>query len=59
MSQEEKPAAERPEDEAPRENANERERRFVGREVGPEDEERKSPGGPQAQVTPDIEPSGT
>jgi hypothetical protein len=35
------------------------ERRAVGRAVGPEDEERKSPGGPRARLAPDIEPSGT
>ncbi|MBX6373016.1 MAG: hypothetical protein IRZ13_02125 [Acetobacteraceae bacterium] len=31
----------------------------AGRSVGPEDEERKSPGGPQARLAPDIEPSGS
>ncbi len=59
MSQEEKPAAKRPEGEAAKDTAEQRERRFVGREVGREDEERKSPGGPQSQVTQDIEPSGS
>jgi hypothetical protein len=45
--------------EAETETAKDRERRFVGREVGPEDEERKSPGGPRSQVAPDVEPSGS
>ncbi|HYZ33450.1 MAG TPA: hypothetical protein VE684_14360 [Crenalkalicoccus sp.] len=35
-----------------------REGALAERAVGPEDEERKSPGGPAAQVTPDVEPAG-
>jgi hypothetical protein len=60
MSDRTRPGAEGPsETEGPRdETARERERRLVGREVGAEDEERKSPGGPQAQVAPDVEPAG-
>jgi hypothetical protein len=60
MRQEEKPVAARPAGKAANEEAaKERERRFLGREVGPEDEERKSPGGPRSQVAPDVEPSGS
>jgi hypothetical protein len=34
------------------------ERRVAGRSVGPEDEGRKSPGGPQVRLATDGEPSG-
>lgn len=30
-----------------------------GEPVGPEDEDRKSPGGPGSQITPEVEPSGS
>lgn len=30
-----------------------------GSAVGPEDEDRKSPGGPGSQITPEVEPSGS
>jgi hypothetical protein len=59
MGEQERPAAERREGETPRETTKQRERWFVGREVGPEDEERKSPGGPGSQVAPEVEPSGS
>ncbi len=59
MDDEEKPAAGHPEGDTTKETAKQRERRLVGREVGPEDEERKSPGGPGSQVAPDVEPSGS
>jgi hypothetical protein len=35
------------------------ERRVAGRSVGPEDEGRKSPGGPQVRLATDVEPSGS
>jgi hypothetical protein len=37
----------------------ERARRLEQRKVGPEDEDRKSPGGPGSQIAPDVEPSGS
>ena len=41
------------------ESSQERERRLAEQIVGPEDEERKSPGGPKSQVAPDVEPAGS
>lgn len=41
------------------ESLEERAARLEQRRVGPEDEVRKSPEGPGAQIAPEIEPSGS
>lgn len=51
MDQEKPPAAPR--------SLEEEALRLERRRVGPEDEDRRSPDGPAAQVDPDIEPSGS
>lgn len=41
------------------ESLEERAARLEQQRVGPEDEVRKSSGGPETQVSPDIEPAGS
>jgi hypothetical protein len=41
------------------ETIEERTRRFEQQKVAPESETRKSPDGPGAQISPEIEPSGS
>jgi hypothetical protein len=56
MSETSKPAQPAPEKE---ESLEERVARLEQQRVGPEDEVRKSPDGPGAQISPEIEPSGS
>lgn len=56
MSETSKPAQPASEKE---ESLEERAARMEQRRIGPEDEVRKSPEGPGAQISPDIEPSGS
>ena len=43
----------------PRDDATDDDEPKPGEPVGPEDEDRKSPDHPGAQVTPEVEPSGS
>ncbi len=58
MSASDDPASPAPEKPA-EETFEERAHRFERQKVRPESENRKSDGGPGAQVTPDVEPSGS
>ncbi len=49
----------KPEPEPEAETQEERAARLERRRVGPEEEDRKSPGGPASRVAPGVEPSGS